>query len=650
MLINLKTFNGYSINDGVNYRAAVINPRTQPDASLVFIEQAKAPSSYSGMFTLGAATIPIKIKIVNQANRDALIGQLEEALRPGGSGNLVATFTDEARDYQRSCAVQSLTPLEGYRDYFILILQSGETTWKTVSAETDSWAVTTSGDTKNITVDGFSESRLNLTITPTALPAVGWAYQKLFQLPNVVGINPGTRPYCMVVDTAALVSGGKCQADCDDLLVIVDGIQVHRWIANPNNANTKVWFNLNMLPGRSLTLQTGIASSGAISEIVFQANANNYAALNALPVRGYFQHGSEWFEYRSKTVSSSGKVCKINNVTRAALGTTMQAHSTGDVFSWIQHVIYLLYGNSTATDPALNDATYNLDKPIFDLAASSNSSWVFNSSSGFYDQVNTNRPGGWQPVITRVGTESDDYFITLDGETGDPAMGMRLQTWIKNGLAKAEKATLTWLLKSSGVSITTVSVTGKKYRSGTAWPGAEAAKLERSNDLKSWFKVWFEASPSAAATWESFTRSSASITPNSVAVRLSLAGSLAAAAGISTYFEALTATVDFLSAHIPVGTLLAEKSNYLLRMSVENVNNGDRVNLQFPMLLNKALTVDGETFQVTYDGVSANRALQLDDNSREIWIRLVQGVNQLRVTGTDVGSVTIGLTWYERRR
>ena len=77
---------------------------------------------------------------------------------------------------------------------------------------------------------------------------------------------------------------------------------------------------------------------------------------------------------------------------------------------------------------------------------------------------------------------------------------------------------------------------------------------------------------------------------------------------------------------------------------------GDGLQVVFPMLLDTAMDIDGELFDVTYAGVRANSALTLNDNSREVWIRLSPGTNELELTGSDVGTLTVDLRWKERRR
>ena len=42
--------------------------------------------------------------------------------------------------------------------------------------------------------------------------------------------------------------------------------------------------------------------------------------------------------------------------------------------------------------------------------------------------------------------------------------------------------------------------------------------------------------------------------------------------------------------------------------------------------------------------------MNLDDDSREIWLRLQPGSNTLAVTGTNIGTLSLALRWVERRR
>lgn len=641
MLITIKSFNGFTLNN-TDYFSAALRVKSPPDANVVFLEQAKADSMYSGTFNINVRSVPVGIKILDSVNLDQLEGELKEALRPGTRGTLVATFQDDGRDYELDCVVQSLVIDPKYQNCWQVIFQSGDSTWKTVSEVTESWDITASGDEKEITVGGYSQTRLSLQLTASQLPATGWAYQKLYLLPGVPSYNHGLRPWCITVDTAALVTAGKMQADGDDIRMVVDGKIVNRWLADMNTDHTKIWFNVRIDEGLQLTLNTAIAASGDITEMDFQRTDDNVAAFNALPERGFLQHGTEWFEYTAK-----GDRRTVTISTRGAFETNLQAHNVGDTFNWVQHSIFWIYGNSSIGAPSLGNSKYDDTKPVFDLSASSNTTWVYTAATKFYDADKPGRTGAWKFHVEKEGDVSELYYVKGDAETGDPAMGMQLSTWLKNGAARAEKATLSWQILNAG-NIQEVSSTGRKYRSTASWPGSAAIQLQRSNG-GSWKEVWSSPSPSTEDTWETITKTSQAVSPAMSYVRFCLSGSLGAVLSADCYFEILTASVVFVSANQPSGSLGSEKSNLLLDVQVENQTNGDAINLLFPMRLNKSLIVDGEDYEVTYAGVNAHGALTLEDESREVWIRLNPGVNDLKITGENVGALTASLRWLVRR-
>jgi hypothetical protein len=285
---------------------------------------------------------------------------------------------------------------------------------------------------------------------------------------------------------------------------------------------------------------------------------------------------------------------------------------------------------------------------VFDLTASTNDSWVYSATTKFYDADAPGRTGGWTPSLTRVGNESEIYQNQGNVAGAAPAMGMQLSTWLKLGKAAGETATLAWQFKNAG-GISAVSMTGRKYRSGTPWPATKAAILQRSLNGITWVEVWSELTPSAAVSWEAITHAGAAITSNMPVVRFVFTGSLSASVDMDTFFEVLTATVAMVSANLPTGTLGSEKTNYLLNLSITNHTNGDAISLVIPMVLNAVMALDGEAYDTTYQGVNAASALSLNDESRAVWIRLEPGANALEITGTDVATLTVGLSWFDRR-
>ena len=645
MRLTVKTFDGHDINDGANYRATGLNFGVPASATPIFVEQAGGDALYAETFTVQARNLALEVSIADYGSRNELADQLREWFLRGTTGELVVRFGDEAIDYQLRCTVQSAA-LEEYSSVdWLIILQSGETTWRAVDAEEESaWVPAASGETKSIDVSGQSEARLAVTITPTAAPASGYQYQRLYQLVNSDDVAFGLYPWCIELDTDALVTAGKMQADCDDLRIVIDGQEVKRWIADPNTTTTKVWFNLDLSIGYSLDLQTAVASSGDVGELVFKATSRSKYALKKMPASGIVFHGTEWFLYSGKDVTNR----KLGVVARGALGTTMQAHSAADVFQYIQHVIYIVYGNSAATDPADDDEFYDSEMPVFDLGDSDNENWVYTSSSEFYDPDYPDRPGSWKPVFKTFGGESEWYQVTQDGATGDPAMGMKLACWEKAGRWQSETGYVYWYLRSP-VPIDEISTTGSKYRSTSRWPSA-CLLQQYHNAKKRWGSMFTETTPVNEDTWTAVSHSSVDASYNPTLVRYILSGSLTAATDGAAYFEVLTCTVVFLSAYLPSGSLASESGNYPMAITLTNETTGDALTVVVPMKTNTELVLDGENFTATLDDANCHGAVTLDDNSRETWIRLNPGTNSIKVESASLGTVSVDLWWYPRRQ
>ncbi len=636
MVAIVKTFNGFNLSNS-NYQASELDPNVLPDAELTFMQQLNNDPIWTGAYFGGARGIPVGITIKNYSTRFASIQALKAALKPGTTGLLVVTL-DDGIDYQFTATVTSLVPVNQMS--YLAVLQSGPAARTAVSVETASaWSLTGAGGTKAITVSGTAPTRLMATMTPTGV-TTGWAYQQLYQLVNPPVIKWGKRPWCSTLDTASLVSAGRMLASGYDCRIVVNDVEVKRWIANPNNAATKIWFNLDLSPGYSLTLLTPVASSGVIGTLTFQNTSNNKAALTALPSAGILFHGTEWFKYAGKNVTSF----QVAVVARGVLGTAQQAHAAGDTFKSVQNVIYVLYGNAAATDPAATDSAYDNEKPIFDLAQSDNANWVYTSSTGFQDANNTGRLGGWKPALTCLGDQSKSYLFTQNGVSGNPVMGMLAAVWTKAGRLQNETATITWQLDCPG-GIASLSSTGSKRATTAKWPSV--AGLQKSTNGTSWSTVWTESIPVTLSSWTAITHTGDTITANSI--RFGIVGSLVALAGADADLEIQTATVTFTSGNLPVGTLLGMTNQIMLDMTLTNQTTGDTVTLIYPMVLNRSLVMDGENYLVSCDGVNAHGALTPDDGGRDVWIRLAPGANTLAAVLGNQGSITVTLSWYPRQ-
>lgn len=648
MLHHIKTFGGHNINDGSNYQAILLNPHGSPPAKPVFLEQVNADAIDAGVFTTDVQNKVVQIEIRNWANRRALIARLKTWFERGTQGELVATFTDDGTDYQLSCRVVNLVQETDKPMVFTVLLQTGQSAWRAVQETIeDTWSVDTSTDTLAIDVAGTDETFLSVDLTAVEGPEDGWLYQNIYQLPNTPGIAHGRIPWCITVDTASLISAGKMQDDCDDLRIVDmnTGKELKRWISNPNNAATKVWINIRLDEGFALVLGTAIADTGVVSSIQFQQNDTMRARIARMPKQGIIYHGNEWFRYTDTDPVN----CRLTISTRALFGTTMEAHSSGVTFLYIQNPLLMRYGNTVIGDPADDDDRYDDDKPLINLSSSSNTSWVWDSSTKFRDPAHPNRTASWTFVRQALGPLSKIFHIKRDASSGDPAMGLLVAAWQSGSIWKDEDVYMYWQFVRTAEIDSVASVSGEKYRSNDYF--VRLAQIV-TGELQQLLLI---TPPSAEDTWESYSGSSldlpaASITPegrNTVMFRV-IGGYRGAAEGFMAV-QVLAITLNFKSANIPTGTFLGEEDNYPLEITLRNAKTGDAISLNYMMRLDTTFSVDGERKTVEYDGLSVHSSLELDNESRAAYIRLTGGEeNTIEISGVG-GVLDVALRYYARR-
>ena len=645
MLTHLKSFNGYAFNSATEL-AVLLNPHGSSEAEPIFIEQANADPSESGLFTVAPQRKVVSVT-VKGGNRQAVIRTLKQVFKRGTKGDLVAWFADEAVDYMLPCRVESFIQDPEFPNNFTALLVTDRTAWRGVAADTEAtWTVEDAGDTLNLSVAGSDETFLSAALTAQDGPAAGFLYQNIYQLPNTAGLAHGSIPWRITVDTAALVTAGKMQADCDDLRIfdLRTGQELRRWIADPNTSATKVWVVLNLTAGVALPLLTAVADTGDVSVLQFKKTKKVKNQIGKMPNSGVVYRGGEWFYYSAKDKANA----RLTIAKRGLYGTPLSAHSGGAVFGLIQHPLVMKYGNSSATEPALDDDDYDEMKPLFSLASSSNTAWVYGTADKFFDRANPNRTGAWVAFEKKLGNRSGTFTVKREAESGDPALGLKAASFLSGSTWKAENVTLAWtLFRAAG--IIEVSMTGEKYRTNANW--LATAGLWRSANGVDYFSLWNEATPASAATWTAFTRNSVAVAAGSRHLRLLLAGGYKAVANAYAILSSLTATVTFSSGNVPTGTFLGEEASYPLELTITNETNGDSVAVSgFPMSIGKVFAMDGEARSVTYDGANSHSAVELNDESRAGFIRLVGGVeNVITIAGDDLGELDVDLSYFRRR-
>jgi len=417
-------------------------------------------------------------------------------------------------------------------------------------------------------------------------------------------------------DTAAIVTATKAQADGDDFRVEVDGAEQDRWFGTGaaafNQATTKIWCNLNWSADVPMTLKTAIAGSGAVDTI--EVNED----ISALPSSGIVLIDVEAFTFTSK----SDSLKTLNDCTRATKGTSMAAHtsSPADTVQWIQHDIWFIYDDATASAPTQDDDY----EPIFDLATSTNTSWVY----ALFGADDLKRAGQWK--YDWVGA----FYSANHNTNADP--------WEEIGHNSG--AHYTYLYNPCGVTNTNFT-NGEKYW-GSLSPDYYAS-IGSSLTGSSYTEEYVIPDPSATDTWEAWSRNEALAT-GSVYVRLFLASALYS----DNKVEAADCTVTLNSSNTPTATVNAEQGNYDIAAVIENTTTGESISIAATVQVNEDLEVDTDAKTVIFlaDGSNYFSTLTVVGGARLHWLPLDPGNNTLQFTDAGTGNVTIEIEFEKRWR
>ncbi len=648
MKMDLVSYNGNAFSP--DYQAWIVYPRQlRMEALPNILPVAGTYGQYTGKsFGGGFLTIQVKYLTATESTQhtyEAEIARWFSTL----DVNLYKLLAQDTADSNRQWYVNA-TPVSVVQenDSAVIVLALEKPYWSVETASTDTWTITASGQTKNISVLG-ERAKPILTITPNnAKSASGvWGYSRF------VHVQQPYDPYTPVINgpfpvnlgpfnTATLVSGGKAQADGDDFRVQLNGTEIPRWFGTGsyafNQATTNIWIVLPHYKTASLQLLATVPAT-AITEIAFKKNAYNKASLEKMALAGQaglicINSGAsasvEYFNYTGIDLVNY----KLTGITRAAKGTTARSHVSGLPCIWIPYDITVIYGNSTATAPSYDDS----QKPMFNLNSSTNASWVFED---FLEDLKQ-RTGGWVKSLISSSLRTSTPYTGPEDTTVNPAseMGLKMATGLVSGVEQAEAATIAWTLHVPHETAS-ISITGQKYRETADWP---TVSIQKSTDSVSWTNVISITSPSASGGWEAISESSAIIGKY---VRFLMTGNLAAGAGNKALAEISDLTLSLDTDNEVDVFFKTENSAYYLDAIIENVTTGEWIRLVYPMKTGNTLVVDCQNKTVTYvDGTNALQAITLSDE-RPDWFNFVYGTNQIKYTEGGVANLTIDFEWVD---
>lgn len=495
----------------------------------------------------------------------------------------------------------------------------GDQRWRSRDGDYAHWDVTATPSTKSLTIYGEDEAYPILYIKPNTLRTTGFRFERWVPIvwkttaASYQGILLGT------LDTATLIAASKMQSDGDDLRLYVDGSEADRWISGIDTATTKIWATLSFEAGLSVTITDSMGSGDTITELEVNEDITEW------PSTGIILLGSEAFTYTSKDEALK----TFLGVSRAARGTSAAAHTAGDTAWWIQHDIFIRYGDTALTAPTVPD-TY---KPMWDLSSSGNSSWVF---AYFGDDDNPNRPGTWQ-------FNSGGYCYYYSGDHG---------TWVSPWEELGNNCYPTGISAGFGdfrLDLAAGLITSANFQNGekkhNTLPASTTAKIRSYNG--SYTDHYSIPLPSTAGVWESWSYNLASVPANTTRVMLyqySLAG-----AGQSWYEASdITVGVDFSSVFtVSIG---AEQSIYSLDCTITNNTTGKVIGLTVSMRLNEILEVDTDRKRITNltDGTNQRAGLTTIGGTRKAWLALVPGANTLQYEESGVQGISIDVVWDRR--
>ncbi len=289
----------------------------------------------------------------------ALIDTLKDVFSP--FRDPVFLRVDDVDGNTRRMLVKSLglTPWETHTGSYVASLEAMEPIWEADAPTTVnilmSGTVAAAGYDFTITNEGNAMAVPDLiSLTPSGSKGNG---ADLVRKRNITiawrspleGVDSLGLPYPVdIVDhawnTATEVGAGELLASGDDIRVLLDGVEIDRYLDDMNTTGTAVWSSIPFQPAKVAAVETamGAAATPANGESL---NVNNPEGTAGFPETGVILIDDEAIYYGSRSPFS------FDNVERAYWGTTGATHLANALIHWVEHEIVLLTDFSAAGSP-----------------------------------------------------------------------------------------------------------------------------------------------------------------------------------------------------------------------------------------------------------------------------------------------------------
>ncbi len=635
------SFDGNSLSDEDYWAVPMEGVRlSQPDLTIQTAARIGAHPSIAGV-ARDKVVFPVMI-VIEGANLEGLRDDLLSWLDPEeeDTGQLVIGGDDKGARYVDAMC-ETLRPMQVNGRYVPRVYEARfvidkDVRWRSSElTEESSWSVTATGDTTTVTNGGDCQAFPTITITPTSNKTAGNGFTYKRWCPVVWKSTASVNRYPILlgtVNTATLVSGGKVQSDGDDWRVYVDGEEVDRWFGDSgtsqfNQTATKTWVNMDFEAEAEVDLKTAIAGAGAITEI--EADGS----ITGFPSSGILLIESEAFVYTGKSNVDQ----RFTGVTRAAKGTSMAAHAAATTITWIQHDVWIYYGDTGLSAPTQDDDY----QPAFELDDSTNDSWVYEE----FGEDGAERSGGWH---NQHDTDGNGTEYTANHETDASPwteIGMRFDH-SNSHLTEFEGY---WYVYNP-CGITNANFTNGEYYT-TSISGTGTYRRLRIRSSSSGIS-WVNEDGITTSTEDSWTAWSINRALTSGSLYVGLFTQVACYTSGELSVECADVTLTLNTTYTPDSSVGSEQSNYQLSATITNNTTGDSVTLSYNMALNEDLEIDTDERTVTdlEDNSGQLQAISTFNTVRKHWLPLDPGSNELEYTETGVQGVTVDIEYRERYR
>ena len=546
---------------------------------------------------------------------------------------LVAQRSDGTNVYVMAICSEIKEDADGSGLAFVVTLEiHGEVHWQAATATTTRQSISSSGQTFTVSNPGDMLAYPKITITPTSAKSGGNNYQRfvVVEWGNAYGVS--NHPVDIVgagLDTRVSPTTNFATSDGADVRLWVDGKAADFWLGNINTTTTRIWANLDMAAGVSLTLDGGIDASA--TTLTFNE------AITDLPAAGLLLLNSgEVVTYTSKDNAAQ----TVSGVVRGAKNTTAATQADGTAVKWLQHDIVITYGDATLAAYVSDDTK----KPVFTLASSTNTSWVY---SGVFGDDARRRTGGWVPSAgLGSGTADAGYGFTRDHSVSGTAE--LVSPWDCVGVSQVnEGITRFWLYNPRGVSA--ANITGGKTKTAVAAAAASFARVETSADGNVWITE-LAITATANTSWTTFSQNLTSLYTSSTKetkyVALTIEEGMDDAESYKAQITAVTMTLQ-TGVTVAVG---AENSAYSTDIVIANSTRSEQIRVRTAVATDVPIEIDCANFTAvrTDDNSSVIGAIDAATLRRKRWMSLNTGDNTIAVTETGLAGVGVDFDLNER--